>query len=927
MPDRPLTNIKAIPLRGGAVTSKERAQLPLGGFSMIKNMRPRHPGFEQRGGLTRKHTTEEGNNKVMSLYQFSKGKRVERHFFAQFANGNVLEAKDAPPIVTTGTFGADVHDSDDYTKMIPASWGNIDDLMIYSNGVDQHQIYAGTANYVQKFVKFDAAAAPPTIPSDGYDYTKEVTDGLSTTFAVLNSLDTYANHECVFICTPVPANKLTWIFVAGHKNTNAAVGTLSYKKNDNTWADTKETDGTITSGKTLGQNGSMEWEHPTDEIPSYMFGMSGFWYRWETSAQLSSEVELYSLTYGSGFQDMRNVWCGIPEYAIEAKFYDASNSVYQTGNLPRTLPTSSTTDSDGVTLYSTDSITLNDMAATNDRLYFNSPVPIEAFYADPGECCNTSANTTIDKVYHWTGAAFTQIASITDGTDGLSHAGWVTLNKTATERIAAQPTQFQNAKYYSYWYYFTVDTTLSSNVIISLEVMPQYDIADLGIGQCNGVWKNRALLTFDKYPQYVYISAQGKPMVLNGPDSTIMRAGDGRANRVVCMKPFYNEQLVWQKEVGKEGGTLSLFQGDNPKNMKEPLVLSSTIGTFNAKSAIVVDGVLDNFSPQEGVEEKEKTFAFWLSNKGVFCTDGITVFRFSHDIQNYFDPQKDECIRRGYDNEHWIAYDSSENVLRLGLVSGEPLGASTATSTVPYKLVDTAGAFTTVKTSSNHPIKHKIAVGDTVYNTTDNTSALVVSVNSAIELTLDTDIMASGEGYVIYSATPNLFPVFDLTDKTWSFDEYGVNLSCMTEVEAGSLNVPVLQYAGGVGGEAAAAGVFRLNTGTNDVDMEGTSNAIDANFTMEFNSGGLIVSIREILARMKVQPAGNCTLTPYQNTRAGTTITLPMTAKTSGDAIRRHRFGMKLDDQAISLKFQNNTVSQSIFMEEIGVDLLERVGH
>jgi len=149
----------------------------------------------------------------------------------------------------------------------------------------------------------------------------------------------------------------------------------------------------------------------------------------------------------------------------------------------------------------------------------------------------------------------------------------------------------------------------------------------------------------------------------------------------------------------------------------------------------------------------------------------------------------------------------------------------------------------------------------------------------------------------------------------------------MTEVEAGSLNVPVLQYAGGVGGEAAAAGVFRLNTGTNDVDMEGTSNAIDANFTMEFNSGGLIVSIREILARMKVQPAGNCTLTPYQNTRTGTTITLPMTAKTSGDAIRRHRFGMKLDDQAISLKFQNNTVSQSIFMEEIGVDLLERVGH
>jgi len=285
------------------------------------------------------------------------------------------------------------------------------------------------------------------------------------------------------------------------------------------------------------------------------------------------------------------------------------------------------------------------------------------------------------------------------------------------------------------------------------------------------------------------------------------------------------------------------------------------------------------------------------------------------------------CVRRGYEKEQWLDHDGSENVLRLGLVSGEPLGASTATSTVPYKLVDTAGAFTTIKTSSNHPIKHKIAVGDTVYNTTDDTSALVVSVNSATELTLDTDIMASGEGYVIYSATPNLFPVFDLTDKTWSFDEYGVNLSCMTEVEAGSLNVPVLQYAGGVGGEAAAAGVFRLNTGTNDVDIEGASNAIDANFTMEFNSGGLIVSIREILARMKVQSAGNCTLTPYRNTRADTALTLPMTAETTGDAVRRHRLGMKLDDQAISLKFQNDTASQSIFVEELGVKLLEKGGH
>jgi len=41
----------------------------------------------------------------------------------------------------------------------------------------------------------------------------------------------------------------------------------------------------------------------------------------------------------------------------------------------------------------------------------------------------------------------------------------------------------------------------------------------------------------------------------------------------------------------------------------------------------------------------------------IFGTDGITVFRISHDIQNYFNPIKSECIRRGYDDEHWIGYD------------------------------------------------------------------------------------------------------------------------------------------------------------------------------------------------------------------------------------------------------------------------------
>jgi len=41
-------------------------------------------------------------------------------------------------------------------------------------------------------------------------------------------------------------------------------------------------------------------------------------------------------------------------------------------------------------------------------------------------------------------------------------------------------------------------------------------------------------------------------------------------------------------------------------------------------------------------------------------------------------------------------------------------------------------------------------VGKTVYNSTDKTTAKVTAYNSASDLTLDTDIMASGESYYIY---------------------------------------------------------------------------------------------------------------------------------------------------------------------------------
>ena len=68
------------------------------------------------------------------------------------------------------------------------------------------------------------------------------------------------------------------------------------------------------------------------------------------------------------------------------------------------------------------------------------------------------------------------------------------------------------------------------------------------------------------------------------------------------------------------------------------------------------------------------------------------------------------------------------------------LAQGTASATTTNKLVDSSATFTTL-----------IKVGDVVENTTDNTTAKITVIDSATQVTLDNNIMTSGETYRIYS--------------------------------------------------------------------------------------------------------------------------------------------------------------------------------
>jgi hypothetical protein len=788
---QPLT----LPFQGGCNTAVKPYELPLGRYSMTQNVRGKHPGFIKRPGQIKLHSTADGSNKVVNLYQFRKRRVDATYFLAQMSDGDLLKATNDPPTVTTGVFGAEVHDGG--SGQVPASFSVLSDVLIYSNGSDQHQVFAGAGSYVDKFIVFNGTAAPASVPTEGEDYSVEVSDGQSSV-AVLDGLDTYANYGCIFIRTPVPCKN--FVFTVSAANANASTMSIYYWKNDNTWAAVSGlSDGTASGSTTLAQTGTVSFTAPTDQIPYYAYGSNGWWYQLRFSAALDAEVEVSSVTFEADFQDIVNVWDGVAQEGVEVQI-------------------------EGTTqweVYSASAVDIGELAS-GKKIMIAATDPICGIYFDPGATPNATG-TGITSLKYWNGAAWATVGTVVDATSGLSNAGWMRFPKQA----AVQPRQFEGGQFYAYWYELILDSAITAYTVVSIQVMPYFTIDDFGRSMTNVAWKDRVLYTFDLYSEYIYASAPNSPMTLNGLNYGILETGDGRSNKIVGMRRFYNEVMVFQEERGPEGGTVTLFQGYSPTTWGK-LVLSSYIGAMNNKSIVVVDGVLT----QTATDERLKTLAFWLSRHGVCVTDGKTVSIISDEINNYFDPTKTECIRRGYEDEHWLSYDPTYGVLRIGLVSG-----SSAT-------------------------------------------------------------------------VPNIFPVFDLTDKSWSFDVLGQELSCVAITESSSGNYPITM----VGGGTDDGFVYQLNYGNDDV-----STAVDSYVTVELNNGGVVLGVEEMQIRCEALSTGNIAATFFQNGVAAGGLTIPMQAMRTGDRVRRYKTGLHKEDQNISLKFRNNEADQAMRLHDLRV--------
>ena len=636
-----------VPVAAGVNTDWDKPQLPLGVYSEAFNVRLHGPGFRLRPGLTRHHTTDLG--KVLSMFSYGSGEK----FYIQDSIGDVYEATDEPPATTAGAFGTIVVDesaldTNSSGQVLPASWNNYREHIVFSEGSIQHLVNPGVNAKPLKVI-FKAATSVFRIQEGGLDITDDVIDPESAKTSQLLTF-TVANEDALYICTEFPATD----FIFDIENVPAGTKTMGfYFHNGDVFVNqtTGITDGT-SAWASDGTYVATMAGRATDgtERPTVMFGTAGYWYRFELgSDDATPDVSFNSILYEGDFRPIENVMVSIPEYCVEVQVETAAGE-YET--------------------YGASTVVVSELAI-GDYIYFATQDMPWALYISPGGTPNTSGSTVLTAVEVWTGAAFTAVTlgtpstagSVEDSTNGFANPGFISWDRTD---VTPAKRAFNNSLNHMYWCRIKFDTALSAGCIIAASALVYKDIAEFGQGgKVSTVWKDRGVFTFSKFSRDLYISKKYRLNVLNGDDFAILTPGDGRWHDVTAMLPFFNELMVFQEEKGTVGGCITLFEGYSPETYGK-LVLSTRLGTFSQQSVCIIDGSTDTTRTTDVTQ----TQVAFISKYGVYLTEGRTIKMISQPIANYFDPEKSTYIQTDFDAgdcPHWIAYDRANNCLRLGI--------------------------------------------------------------------------------------------------------------------------------------------------------------------------------------------------------------------------------------------------------------------
>ena len=589
------------------------ALLPKGAICGGLNMRKvsQGGGWKVRKGCALHNTTVlETGTAVKSLHYYANPFAGDEHFIAQCNSKLLTEtAQNKLPPTVDASFGTTLGVTVGTTPGFTATVG---EYMFYADGSGKPIAWGGASPRIKGMFTYDISELKYS------DYSRKVTDGRADTHGHILGAAT----DQLIIITEERCSGLTFDLGAGVNSTGRVLAVKAWRSG--TWtAVSSLVDGTESpAGTPFAVDGTITWTRSALDTLYTMQGLMGYAYQLTWADALSGTVDVVSITATQVADHMTNKWNGEMHWVTGARFYDLSATAF--------VECLGKVTNESTSMYQDLS-----EAQTGDFLYLKTPEPATMFmFGVVADYVNT-ANAQIDSVEYWNGAGWTALTTnlsdktLDDAADtSFSQTGSLTFDGgvATPERMLMEGDPIPG-----YWYRISWDAALSTDVRLYAigygtfpDSLPAYD----GCVE----FKNRLLTWGDpEFPNRLRFSARGNPFCFSGADSGYTDAF-GAEDVILCAVKFYNELIVFKKH------EVWLLEGEGPATFGT-LKITDKVGLASPKSVQVAEVGFPTAHRDEPM-----TIAMWQDIDGVYTFDGRKTKKESLPVDDYFNPEKSNCI-------------------------------------------------------------------------------------------------------------------------------------------------------------------------------------------------------------------------------------------------------------------------------------------
>jgi len=411
-------------------------------------------------------------------------------------------------------------------------------------------------------------------------------------------------------------------------------------------------DGTRTSEATMGQDGSMTWDPPSDEIPTEIQGIPGYAYKIKPLVPLDSDVTVEKITVHTPMGEVKDLWDGLGRICTGCYLYDGTTYADYTAYV-NNMVEGQAVDLSGATSSYALYVGFAERCSGVD-VYIPSEEP------------NATASV-VDAIYYYnTSGTATSVGTITDttksGSGSFAQKGRLSWADPGEDN--EKMTTIAGDSVPMYWYKIEWSATLTDPCGI-------YYVAGMPLGQdpesCYGcfAYKRRAWQLAPRGDENaVRYSASNLPNVWNGNDSGYVYFGE-RPLRAAA--PFYNETVIYADT------EMWMLQGNAPQNFGR-LRLSANVGISAPQSLVSVESGVN-------VNDSIKVLLTWQFNDGFWLFDGVRIWKISApDIDSFFDADHDDYINPTYLDRTYGSYDFTNQLVMWSVYSG-------SSATTPTKVL------------------------------------------------------------------------------------------------------------------------------------------------------------------------------------------------------------------------------------------------